>query len=68
MDCSIAWLSDPAIRKDFGLNSKSVLDLNRVTLSTFDLVSSILWNIDAVLYICADVLLYSLHMKKGTKK
>lgn len=68
MDCSIAWLSDPEIRKDFGLNTKSVLDLNRVTLSTFDLVSSILWNIDAVLYICADVLLYSLHMKKGTKK
>jgi len=68
MDCSIAWLSDPEIRKDFGLNTKFVSDLNRVTLSTFDLISSLLWNIDAVLYICADFLLYSLHKKNSKRR
>lgn len=62
LDCTISWMSDPAVRHDVDPTN----NLNEMTLSIFDLISSLLWNVDAVLYICADVLLYSLH-KKGSK-
>jgi len=66
LDCTIAWLSDPELRYDLDPKKKVLWDLNEFTLAIFDLISSLLWNVDAFLYICADILLYSLH-KKGSK-
>jgi hypothetical protein len=65
LDVSIAYMSDPKIRHQLDPN-EAYLNLNQLTLAICDLISSSLWNVDAVLYICADVLLYSLH-KKGSK-
>lgn len=69
LDCTIAYLSDPEIRHDIDPSKKVLWDLNELTLSICDLISSVLWNIDAVLYIMADALLYNLHRKdsKGRK-
>ena len=66
LDCTIAYVSDPAIREDMDPSKRYLWDINEVTLSILDLISSLSWNVDAVLYICADILLYSLH-KKGSK-
>ena len=63
IDCTIAYISDPKLRHELDPSGKVLHDLNNVTLSIWDLVSSVLWNVDAILYICADVLLYSLHKK-----
>lgn len=60
LDCTIAWLSDPAIRFDAGIH------MGNVTISCFGLTSCLLWNIDAIFYIWADVLVYSLH-KEGSE-
>mmetsp|Transcript_12827 Transcript_12827/g.32323 ORF Transcript_12827/g.32323 Transcript_12827/m.32323 type:complete len:474 (+) Transcript_12827:216-1637(+) len=62
LDCTISWISDPALRHDMDPG----LHLNQVQLSWFSLTSSLMWNIDAVLYVMADVLLYSLH-KEGSE-
>lgn len=66
LDCSIAYFSDPAMRHGIDPNNEDVGNLNQVKLTICDLISSVMWNIDAILYICADILLYSLH-KKGSK-
>eukprot|EP00536_Pseudo-nitzschia_multiseries_P007544 jgi/Psemu1/305005/fgenesh1_kg.178_\ len=65
----MAYLSDPSIRHKIDPTKKVLWDVNEVTLATCDLISSMLWNVDAVLYIVADVLLYNLHKKdsKGRK-
>jgi hypothetical protein len=59
LDCTIALLYDPEARHDLDLN-KTVI-INNVVLDTCSLISSLLWNVDAVLYIISDILLYSLH-------
>lgn len=61
-DCTIAFLNDPAILHDVD-PTKSIINLNEVTLATCDSISSLLWFVDAILYIMADILLYSLHKK-----
>ena len=63
IDCTIAYISDPALRHKLDPSKKVFYTLNQVSLSAWDLTSSILWNIDAILYICADILLYSIHKK-----
>jgi len=66
MDCGIAYLSDPSIRLGMDPSKTIFWDLNQFTLSICNLISSMLWNVDALFYIWADILLYSLH-KKGSK-
>jgi len=65
LDVSIAYMSDPKIRQQMDPNGV-YMNLDELTLAICDLISSVLWNVDAVLYICADILLYSLHVK-GSK-
>ena len=62
LDCTISWISDPALRHEMN----PALHLNQVQLSWFSLTSSLMWNIDAVLYVMADILQYSLH-KEGSE-
>ena len=57
MDCTIAWLSDPLLRRDLRVH------MQPITICKFGLTSCLCWSIDAVLYIWADVLIYSLHLK-----
>jgi hypothetical protein len=59
LDCTIALLYDPEARHDLDPNKIVIID--DVVLDTCSLISSLLWNVDAVLYIIADILLYSLH-------
>jgi hypothetical protein len=59
LDCTIALLYDPEARHDLDPNKYFIID--DVVLDTCSLISSLLWNVDAVFYIIADVLLYSLH-------
>ena len=59
LDCTIALLYDPEARHD--LDPNKIVIINDVVLCTCSLISSLLWNIDAVLCIIADILLYSLH-------
>mmetsp|Transcript_914 Transcript_914/g.1930 ORF Transcript_914/g.1930 Transcript_914/m.1930 type:complete len:522 (-) Transcript_914:85-1650(-) len=63
IDCTIAYISDPQLRNELDPSKRVIFNMNNVTLSIWDIVSSVLWNIDAILYICADILLYSLHKK-----
>ena len=57
MDCTIAWLSDPLLRRDLRVH------MQPITISKFGLTSCLCWSVDAVLYIWADVLIYSLHLR-----
>mmetsp|Transcript_775 Transcript_775/g.1882 ORF Transcript_775/g.1882 Transcript_775/m.1882 type:complete len:503 (-) Transcript_775:245-1753(-) len=65
LDCTMAYISDPNIRHSMDPTRKVSFDVNEVTLATCDLISTMLWNVDAVLYIVADVLLYNLHKKNS---
>jgi len=65
LDCTVAYLADPGMRHDLDPSKKVLWHVNEVTLATSDVISSVLWNVDAVLYIMADILLYNLHKKKS---
>ncbi|VEU45078.1 unnamed protein product [Pseudo-nitzschia multistriata] len=69
LDCTMAYLSDPDIRHYLDPTKEVLWDVNEMTLATSDLISSLLWNVDAILYIMADILLFDLHRgdSKGWK-
>ncbi|KAL3922670.1 MAG: hypothetical protein SGILL_002084, partial [Bacillariaceae sp.] len=56
IDCTISYIYDPQVLNEIDHNK--IVTINDVVLAHCDVTSSIFWNIDAILYIVADVLVY----------
>jgi hypothetical protein len=64
MDCVISYIYDPQVLHEIDRNK--AINVNDVVLAICDVTSSIFWNVDAILYIVADVLVYRLYDRTGS--
>jgi len=64
MDAVLSYFYDPEFMH--GIDPHGRLDISDLALARSDLTSSILWNLDAICYIIADILIYGLCYQDGT--